>query len=75
MSIQLRNLPEGAVVNYRGNLDGDLIIDTIEYPTIDGKKSTVGFHYTLDGDLVPNTGHTIDGDWNFPNQLLNFADP
>jgi hypothetical protein len=66
----MRNFPSGCIPSYEFSPDGDKIIQSITYPTIDGKVKTVGYEYTLDGDRVPKTGRTIAGDHYFPNSIL-----
>ena len=62
------------IIHFEFSPDGDRIVDSVTYPTIDGKIQNVKYEYTLDGDRVPVTGHTIDGDHHFPNSLHSWPD-
>lgn len=68
----MRNLPIGATVIHKYSPDGDKIIDSVSYPTADGKHTNVKYEYTCDGDRVPKTGHTIEGDHYFPNSISDW---
>lgn len=63
-----RQLPNGGVPVYSHTLDNDRIIDSVKYPTSSGEEKTVKFVWTIDGDRVPETGHTIDGDFYYPGE-------
>lgn len=63
--------PTGSKVTTKKTLDGDDIIDSVMYKTNKGEDRTVKFVYSLDGDRIPETGFTLDGDFNFPDQKYN----
>lgn len=65
------NLPQSAIITTKMNCDGDTMIDSVSYPTQNGKTQTVKFKTTIDGDHIPETGYTMDGDFNYPNQKYN----
>lgn len=62
------NFPENAIIKTKINYDGDTIIDSVSYSTKNGKTQTVKFKTTIDGDRIPETGYTLDGDFHYPNQ-------
>lgn len=66
------NLPSGANVQYKTTIDGDKIIDSVSYPTNKGGFQTVKFKTTMDGDRIPETGYTLDGDFNYPNKQYEY---
>ncbi len=66
------NLPYGATVSTKMTVDGDRVIDTVSYPTVSGKTASVRYHLTPDGDRVPETGHTLDGDHHFPGEIYDY---
>lgn len=60
--------PTESKINLKTTVDGDTIVDSVTYQTNKGKEKTVGFVYSLDGDRIPETGFTLDGDFYFPDQ-------
>lgn len=64
-------LPFGAVVETEYTLDGDPIPTAVSYPGQDGVQRKVKMQWSLDGDLIPETGYTADGDFSFPGQKLD----
>ncbi len=64
--------PTESKVITKKTADGDNIIDSVTYKTNKGEDRTVKFVYSLDGDRIPETGFTLDGDFNFPNQRYDF---
>jgi len=67
-----RQLPEGGTLKTAFSPDGDIIPVSVSYPTVDGGQKEVAMKWTSDGDLIPETGYTMDGDFNFPNKKITF---
>lgn len=66
------DLPSDSTVQYKTTLDGDKVIDSVTYPTYKGGSQTVKFKTTMDGDRIPETGYTLDGDFNYPNKRYDY---
>lgn len=74
--IDKKRLPEDADVAYSGyNYDGDREPLSVTYNTNAGPRRTVAVKRTQDGDFIPETGHTPDGDFHFPDRKRNWLDP
>ena len=73
MDIDKKQLPDDATVEYSGyNFDGDRTPLSVSYNTNSGKRATVGVTLTPDGDYIPKTGYTQDGDFNLPNKKIDW---
>lgn len=66
------DFPSGAKVKYKTTIDGDKIIDCVTYTTNQGETKTVKFKTTIDGDRIPETGYTLDGDFNYPDRQYDY---
>lgn len=66
-------LPRDSVLVTRTTEDGDKIPVSVSYPTDSGGHRNVRFHQTPDGDYIPETGHTLDGDFYYPDQKLDLG--
>lgn len=62
------NMPSGGVRSYIITEDGDRIINSVTYPTVTGKTKQVKFERGIDGDMIPETGFTLDGDYHWPGE-------
>ncbi len=65
-------LPDKAQVKYELTADGDRVPVSVTYNDACGKDRTVKMVRTLDGDFIPETGHTLDGDFHFPNKKFTY---
>ena len=66
------DLPEGGTLKTRFSIDGDVIPESVTYDTASGQKKTVKMVMTPDGDYIPETGYTMDGDFNWPDKKWTF---
>lgn len=62
------NVPLGAAVETAFTADGDIIPKSVTYKDMNGQDKKVAMQMTPDGDYIPETGYTLDGDFNWPNQ-------
>lgn len=63
--------PKNSRINTVCSVDGDTIIDSVTYTTQKNTRQTVKFERSLDGDMLPVTGFTLDGDYHFPNAKMD----
>jgi hypothetical protein len=63
-----KQLPTQGEVQYGHTRDGDIIPVSVTYPRETGGYAKVAFKKTADGDYIPETGYTPDGDFNYPGQ-------
>jgi hypothetical protein len=74
--INKKQLPEDATIEYSGyNYDGDRAPLSVTYNTNAGPRRTVKVKQTQDGDYIPETGYTPDGDFHLPDKKINWLDP
>jgi hypothetical protein len=67
----MSRFPKDSHVNKVRTADGDLVIDSVTYLTQNNTHKTVKFERSLDGDMHPTTGFTLDGDYHFPNSRMD----
>jgi len=61
-------LPADAEVKYGRTWDGDRFPLSVSYNTEAGPRATVKMNQTADGDYIPATGRTSEGDFNLPGK-------